>query len=185
MSVPLALLLLRRLLVAELRLRRMPQSRLRALCAASLSDRNRLIDRIDKSALEPLVREVETVQNKREQACSNSTTEEETALALEIDLGLEAIAAGISSVPAEDRSLSIGSLLCSACSVLSREKVARCSAPSGSMALLSAVIAESEAACLPSGCFGSNDTGRKRARPGTDGALSPPCLISQGEGGGP
>ena len=161
----------------------MPQSRLRALCAASLSDRIRLIDRLDKSALEPLVREVETVQNKREQACSNSTTEEETALALEIDLGLEAIAAGISSVPAEDRSLSIGSLLRSACSVLSREKVARCSAPSGSMALLSPVIAESEAACLPSGCFGSSDTGRKRARPGTDGALSPPCLISPGEGG--
>ena len=127
--------------VAQLRLRRMPQSRLRALCAASLSDRIRLIDRIDKSALEPLVREVETVQNKREQACSNSITEEKTALALEIDLGLEAIAAGISSVPAEDRSLSIGSLLRSVCSVLSREKVARCSAPNGSMALLSAVIA--------------------------------------------
>ena len=119
-------LLLRRLLVAVLRLRHMPQSRLRALCAASLSDRIRLIDSIDKSALEPLVHDVETAQSEREQACnSNNITEEKSALALEIDLGLEAIAAGISSVPAEDRSLSIGALLLWVGSVLSREKVPR------------------------------------------------------------
>merc|ERR1719272_2666874 len=41
------------------------------------------------------------------------------------------------------------------------------------MALLAAVIAESEATWLPSACFGSNDSGRKRARPDADGGFAP------------
>ena len=150
----------------------MPGTRLSALSAASLTERIRLILSIDESALEPLVREVETVQNKREQTPS-SVAEEKTTQALEIDLGLEAIAASISSVPAKDRSVSIGSFLRSVCSVLAREKMVRSGVLSGSMALLTAVIAESEATWLPSACFGSNDTGRKRARPGADGAFAP------------
>ena len=59
------------------------QSRLRALSAASLPERIRLIHSIDESALEPLVREVETVQNKREQKPSSGAEEKTT---LEIDL---------------------------------------------------------------------------------------------------
>ena len=161
--------------------------RLKVLSKASQSERVRLIHAIDADALAPLVEEVAAAQHDQahpgRSGIEGWEATEEAKLA--VDLGIEAIASGITSVPAHARATKIGSsLLADVRTILERERHARGGAPNGSMALLRAVIAECEATWQSAiCCHSSASSGRKRARPGTNGDGSCTGDAADGAGG--